>query len=324
MSTTAYPFLFHSQCAKGLGHAAVIADGWIAGTYAARTVICWGLNDQGQCDVPPHPGGLLPQFQVVQVACGSKHTLSLQLGGFVQAWGWNNFGQSDVPPSLRDYGAGVGRIAAGAFHSIAAHYDGSLTCWGAGSASDGQDNNYRCGQSNPPAGLGPVIDVAAGGLHTVALRADGTVACWGAGGTEQTFNFNMRQSIVPPDLGHCVRVAAGAYSTAALTTSGSVRVWGWMQHVGQCDGRCDVRAPLGTVRGLWPGFWGTVIHAGEPRPECAADVGGSCSVDGVDLGILLAAWGPQPPGTPADLNEDGAVDGIDLGLLLAAWGPCPG
>jgi dienelactone hydrolase len=40
-------------------------------------------------------------------------------------------------------------------------------------------------------------------------------------------------------------------------------------------------------------------------------------VDGADLGVLLAAWGPGP--SPADLNEDGVVDGADLGMLLAAW-----
>jgi hypothetical protein len=28
--------------------------------------------------------------------------------------------------------------------------------------------------------------------------------------------------------------------------------------------------------------------------------------------------------TTADLNRDGAVDGIDLGLLLSAWGSCAG
>ena len=44
---------------------------------------------------------------------------------------------------------------------------------------------------------------------------------------------------------------------------------------------------------------------------------GSGSVDGADLGILLAAWGPAAG--PADLNADGAVDGTDLGEMLAAW-----
>jgi hypothetical protein len=39
---------------------------------------------------------------------------------------------------------------------------------------------------------------------------------------------------------------------------------------------------------------------------------------------MLAAWGSagKPAGTPSDLNRDGAVDGIDLGIMLAAWGNC--
>jgi hypothetical protein len=46
-------------------------------------------------------------------------------------------------------------------------------------------------------------------------------------------------------------------------------------------------------------------------------------VNGADLGILLAQWGPSDADTVADLNDDGIVNGDDLGLLLAFWGPCP-
>jgi hypothetical protein len=46
------------------------------------------------------------------------------------------------------------------------------------------------------------------------------------------------------------------------------------------------------------------------------DLNSDGQVNGVDLGILLAAWGTTGPG---DLNEDGQVDGMDLGLLLADW-----
>ncbi|MCA9283966.1 MAG: hypothetical protein KDA22_02035, partial [Phycisphaerales bacterium] len=49
------------------------------------------------------------------------------------------------------------------------------------------------------------------------------------------------------------------------------------------------------------------------------DLDGNGTVDGADLGILLAAWGPCA-GCPADLNGDGVVDGADLGVMLAAWG----
>jgi hypothetical protein len=53
---------------------------------------------------------------------------------------------------------------------------------------------------------------------------------------------------------------------------------------------------------------------------CTGDLSGDGSVDGIDLGVLLANWGIGA--SPSDLNGDGAVDGVDLGLLLGAWGPC--
>jgi hypothetical protein len=52
---------------------------------------------------------------------------------------------------------------------------------------------------------------------------------------------------------------------------------------------------------------------------CPADFNDDDVTDGVDLGILLAAWG-----TPArDITGDGTTDGVDLGILLAMWGACP-
>ena len=49
-----------------------------------------------------------------------------------------------------------------------------------------------------------------------------------------------------------------------------------------------------------------------------ADLNFDGAVDGIDLGILLGAWGACA-NCPADLNLDGFVDGIDLGSLLGAW-----
>ena len=67
------------------------------------------------------------------------------------------------------------------------------------------------------------------------------------------------------------------------------------------------------------------IQLGPTAPPCPADLNDDDAVDGNDLGLLLAAWGPCPGSgsCPADLNADGNVDGNDLGLLLAAWGVCP-
>lgn len=55
---------------------------------------------------------------------------------------------------------------------------------------------------------------------------------------------------------------------------------------------------------------------------CLGDLDGDGKIDGADLGLLLASWGPCR-GCDADLDGSGAVDGADLGVLLAAWGPCP-
>jgi hypothetical protein len=60
----------------------------------------------------------------------------------------------------------------------------------------------------------------------------------------------------------------------------------------------------------------------DPAPSCPSDFDVSGSVDGSDLGQLLAAWGPCAE-CAFDLNGDGIVDGADLGEMLAAWGACP-
>ena len=98
---------------------------------------------------------------------------------------------------------------------------------------------------------------------------------------------------------------AGAHTRSA--------VWVW-DSLEDCDDdgvpdRLQIaRDPTLDADGDW-----TLDACTEPSP----DLNGDGVVDGNDLGILLAAWGP---GTgPADLNQDGAVDGNDLGRLLAAW-----
>ena len=54
---------------------------------------------------------------------------------------------------------------------------------------------------------------------------------------------------------------------------------------------------------------------------CNGDLDGDSTVNGGDLGILLANWGAT--GGSSDLDGNGTVDGGDLGFLLANWGPCP-
>lgn len=62
------------------------------------------------------------------------------------------------------------------------------------------------------------------------------------------------------------------------------------------------------------------------EPTCPEDLSGDGAVNGIDMLVLLSAWGPCPEDEspcPADINGDGNVDGLDLLMLLGAWGDCP-
>ena len=61
----------------------------------------------------------------------------------------------------------------------------------------------------------------------------------------------------------------------------------------------------------------TTIVATAPR---IGDFDGNGIVNGGDLGILLAVWGPVTCGSQYDLNGDCVIDGADLGAFLADWG----
>ena len=59
--------------------------------------------------------------------------------------------------------------------------------------------------------------------------------------------------------------------------------------------------------------------------ECIGDIYVDRIINGGDLGVLLAYWGPTTNAAASiacDLNVDGVVSGSDLGILLAYWGPC--
>jgi len=54
-------------------------------------------------------------------------------------------------------------------------------------------------------------------------------------------------------------------------------------------------------------------------PETPGDFNNDGLVNGADLGILLALWGPITCGADGDFNNDCRVDGADLGVFLSNW-----
>src|SRR5262249_59787485 len=55
------------------------------------SMVAWGDNSNGQCNVP----ALLPGQTCVGVATGGRHAAALCSDGSVVAWGYNGFGRSE-------------------------------------------------------------------------------------------------------------------------------------------------------------------------------------------------------------------------------------
>ncbi len=135
------------------------------------TVVAWGLNDQGECNLPALPNGL----SFVEISGGSLHSLGRRSDGSVVAWG-NNLSGECVVPAL-PIGLSYVEVAAGYNHSLARRSDGTLVAWGANS-------NGECNVPALPGGLS-YVEIAAGNYHSIARRSDGSVVAWGFNGQGQ-------------------------------------------------------------------------------------------------------------------------------------------
>jgi hypothetical protein len=83
------------------GESAVTTDTITLGG-GGYTVVAWGRNDDGQCDVPA------PNSGFVAVAGGYAHSLGLKSDGSIAIWGYNS--SNGVPEPNRDFMDVGGRI----------------------------------------------------------------------------------------------------------------------------------------------------------------------------------------------------------------------
>ena len=92
-------------------------------------------------------------------------------------------------------------------------------------------------------------------------------------------------------------------------------------------GNAEHYAEMLGIQGTWndmPNSGGSfahigVIKVGGTTPSCPADIDGDGVVGGLDLTVVLGAWGSSGSG---DIDGDGIVGGLDLTFVLGAWGPC--
>lgn len=186
-------------------------------------------------------------------------------------------------------------IALGASHACALRRDGTVACWGAGSAGELGDGRLGPGESSdrPVAvpGLTGVVELAAGARVTCARTTD-AVWCWGT--LEDGYSrVHARPTPTRIDgLASPVELAASATTACARTATGDVRCW---------DHRWTAEpAPV----------TGAAQLAAGPTHVCARLDAGTVRCWGDDA---LGQLGPRDPAT-------GTVKGIDTVIDVAAGG----
>ncbi len=195
---------------------------------APDTIVAWGLNNHGQCNVPAPSSGF------VALAGAAYHSLVLRADSTVVSWG---LGVVNGPVSDSRFVA-----ISGGTGSLGLRADSTIVTWGLGGCE-------QCGIPEPNAGF---IAIAAGIWHGLGIRADSSIVAWGYG--NQPPNCDL-----PGVNANFVAVAAGYEHSLALRADGSYRVWG-CSFPGLLDIPERPAAPLiGTdiVAGKWHGSLAT-------------------------------------------------------------------
>ena len=255
-----------------LRHSQVLIRGHSVALKADKTVVAWGDNSLGQCNVPAGLSG------VAAIAVGQHHNLALKMDGTVVAWGANGAGQCNVPNWL----TGVLAVAAGQSHSLALKGDGTVVAWG--------DNTFS--QCDVPGSLSGVIAIAGGGMHSLALRSDGTGAGWG--------NASYGQATTPAGISGILSVAAGGYNAFALTRNGTVFSWDPVQTGFPSTLDNVVAIAAGNTHSLALKGDGTVVAGGFYNGVGAAEVPGG-------LDDVIAVSGAEGGDHSLALKRDGTV-----------------
>ncbi len=259
--------------------------GHSAALTATGSIVCWGNNDYGQCNVPQLSQGL----RYVSVCAGNRHSGAILSDGSVRIWG--NAPWSAQPPVLgsgetwRTLGMRFGSEFTGTTSLGTVHFWGGC-------------QSLFCG-SSAASGSARFVSSVAGTSILSASRSDGYVYCQDSSGA---FNLCLVPALAP---GHFITEMESNNCTAAGIVVRDCNLNGVPDVMELASGGADANHD------------GTLDQC-----QCIADVFVDHIVDGVDLGLVLNRWGPVAVGASGDINRDGLVDGNDMAILLNNWGPC--
>jgi hypothetical protein len=252
--------------------AALVLGVGVASGQSAGSILAWGYNAHGVCDVPA------PNTDFVAVTGRHMHSLGLMSDGTIVAWGDNLYGVCDVPAPNADFVA----VASGYYHSLGLKSDGTIAAWG-------RNAEDQCDVPAPNAGF---VAVAAGGYHGLGLKSDGTIVTWGFNG--------QGQCDVPAPNADFVAVAAGVYHGLGLKSDGTIVAWGF-----NGQGQCDVPEPNADFVAVAGGKYHSLgLKSDGTIAAWGRNAEGQCDVPLPNAGFLAVAAGY---GHSLGLKSDGTV-----------------
>ena len=171
-------------------------------------IYCWGHNTCGQLGIGIHKqfmiysakiNEFLSQKNIVEISCGSNHSLGLTSNGDVYAWGYNDHGQ-------------IGCGSTHKFHSKAV----KLFFF-----------QHKC-----------VVAISTGSNHSVAMTNQGQIYAWGDNGYGQLGIGSDEDLINSPRLvdlshlahTHVTRIVCSKFSTYFLTVDKTIYFYGTTDH----------------------------------------------------------------------------------------------
>lgn len=275
------------QVSSGGGHTCAIK--------LDATLVCWGLNDNGQATPP--------SGTFKSIDAGTAHNCGIRTNDTITCWGNTANGESTPPAGA------FTAVTAGGAHSCGLRMNGTVECWG-----------WNISSANPPP-AGALIEVSASQTPQVtsscAILSNGTASCWG-------YNLYGRGS---PPAGTFSHITAGAAHTCAIATAGTLVCWGGHSSNGAPLGTI----PTGTFTAVSSGYDhfcairtnGFIACAGDddfgegaaPPARFSALSSGSFHTCGVEVDGAIACWGS---------NQFGQVGPIPVEVSRAIGIVAPG
>lgn len=214
------------------------------------TAWAWGSDQYGQLGdgaalttrpTPVQVTGLSSIRQVAAAGSGGSYSLALRSDGTVWTWGDNSYGQLGIagapanqPTPLQVTGlTSVREISAGAYHAVAARFDGSAAAWGRDNYGQLGDDAPEVDATTPvPVDIADIRSVSAGAHHTLAVLDDGSMWSWGNDAQGQLGNdedfLGQPLPVAVPCTSACafIQVSTSGYHNVALRSDGTVWTWG--------------------------------------------------------------------------------------------------